>query len=69
MALPKEPHIGDKVRFKPSAWTLKDRGAPCDWDPFAADVTGVIDYINEKHRLYRITYVIFGKQQHECFKY
>lgn len=62
-----DPQIGDKVRFKPSAYftgVANFSGSELDvW------VTGTVIYINEAHRYYRVAYEKPGCIGHECFKF
>lgn len=62
-----DPQIGDKIRFKPSAYftgVANFGGSELDvW------VTGTVIYINAEHRYFRCEYPMPGCIGHECFKF
>lgn len=67
--------LGDKIRFRPTAWSEAGKAAGIDglrWKPLK-DVIGTVTYINEAHRYYRVEYTLetmWGAvwTDHECFK-
>lgn len=66
------PDIGEKVRFRPAAFTAEaNRPDQRRQDIFDIPrmVTGRIWYINEPHRFYDVEYVVNGHTLHESFKF
>lgn len=61
------PELGDKIRFKPTAYfTGVANFGGSELDIY---VTGTVIYINEEHRYYRVQYETPCCIGHECFKY
>lgn len=66
------PEIGDRRTWGPIAFEAEHSGATIRSIRPEADlrVTGVVDYVNEAHRWYRVRYETpRGGVQHECFKF
>lgn len=53
---------GMKVRFVPVAQI-------CDGDKHKGSTTGIVVYINWKHKYFTVEYGIEGQKQHESFKF
>lgn len=54
--------IGTKVRILPAGWSdTKEAGIP-------SHVEGVVDYINAKTGVFRVSYTAKGDRCHEAFK-
>lgn len=58
--------LGDKYRFKPSAFTGADPGGG---NPVVGRVTGKVIYIHATHRFFTVEYEIHGKRLRENFKF
>lgn len=62
--------LGDKIRFVPSAFSNCNDGSQMhQYGGCPTEVTGVIDYINQEHRWYRVRFEIFNTVLHEGFKF
>lgn len=58
--------IGDKIRCRPAATYDHSTGFP---DELHVEVEGTVEYINEKHHYFRVSYPLPGCDGHECFKF
>ena len=64
------PHIGTAVKFKPSGM-VQDAKHRLAFLPGRPEyITGAIDYINNRHRYFRVRYTLHDRYiNHECFKF
>ena len=61
------PHeIGDKIRFRPSAFVNRTDGFGAE---LRVEVTGTVVQIHEGHRWYRAAYETPQGKNYECFKF
>lgn len=58
--------LGEKYRFKPSAFTNEDPGGG---RPKNSQVTGRVIYIHATHRFFTVEYEVDGHRLRENFKY
>lgn len=58
--------LGEKYRFKPSAFTQCDPGGG---RPVVGWVTGKVIYIHATHRFFTVEFEVNGKRLRENFKY
>ncbi len=63
--------VGDKKRFTPTACAAGDNGSEASrLRNERSKVDGVATMVNHEHRWYRVTYKpLYGREQHECFKF
>lgn len=64
-----QPRVGDAVDFVPSALVVDAEGRLSHLPGRPKYVTGGIDYINHRHRYFRVLYKMNGFTLHECFKF
>lgn len=62
-----EVHIGDRRRFKPSAFFLTMKGQETAFG-IDVQVTGRVVGIHRGHGWYRVEYETHGFINHECFR-
>lgn len=52
--------------FRPNIYI--GAGRPGDIPDYIREITGVVDYINDRHHWFAVRYIASGTIQHECFK-
>lgn len=58
--------IGKKATFTPNVSGKPDRANSLE---YVEEKTGVVDYVNEEHRYFRVKYEVNGCFFYECFKF
>ena len=58
--------LGKTVTFTPNMTDTKSKG---DGLAYVDEITGIVDYVNEDHDYFRVSYEIRGSFFHECFKF
>lgn len=62
-------HIGIPINIKPSGLVLDSERRIAHLPGRPRYLTGVIDYINQGHRFFRVAYKMNNFTLHECFKF